>query len=261
MTDTFPSCPTCGHLVFRHIGFGTEKVEKEIKKMFPGARILRADGSTMRTKKDRQKFFESTSLGNVDILIGTQMILKRHTLPKLSFIGMIDADSLLSFPDFRADEKLFHVLTRFVEIQGHSIHSCANPRIIVQTFHPENSFFQKISEKKSDIFLQYLLDEREDLFYPPFSRLITLIFQDKNETIVLSHLNSIEEKIRILLKDTDIPYRMRTVSQAKQQKKKCMFVAKIILRIPRQKIPEQLSSFFKKQSSLFTLDIDSLSFF
>lgn len=260
-TSSFPSCPHCGHLSFRPVGFGTERVEREVRKLFPGARIFRADGTTMRTEKDIRKFYEDASLGNIDILIGTQMILKGHTLPKLALVGMIDADSLLSFPDFRADEKLFHILTRFVAQTEIRRKEHADPKIIVQTFHPESTFFQRIEALDSEAFLQKILTEREDLFYPPFSRLISIVCHGKTEREALTAAQTLGETLRKLLPKNGSHYRLSVPESAKQFASKKLFESSLLLRIPAEEsLPQDIQTFLEKTDMSDTIDVDSLSF-
>lgn len=177
-TGAFPSCSHCGHLSFRSIGFGTERIEREVMKLFPGARVFRADRSSMRSLKNIQKFHEQAASGAIDVLIGTQMILKDPVLPKLSLIAMIDADSLLAFPDFRADEKMAHILYRA---------TTQAKKVIIQTFHPESSIFQNLMTLDSSVFADRILSERASLHYPPFSRLISIACQGTSASKALSY--------------------------------------------------------------------------
>ena len=260
-TGSFPSCPHCGHLTFRSVGFGTERVEREVKKLFPGACVFRVDGTTMRTEKNIQKFFTDTSAGRIDILIGTQMILKVHTLLKLTLIGMIDADSLLSFPDFRADEKLFQILTRFVEQTRRQTGISSKAKIIVQTFHPESTFFQRIEALDSEAFSHKILTEREDLFYPPFSRLISIACHGKTEQEALTTAQTFGEALRKLLPKKGSRYRLGIPESAKRIVSKKLFESSLLLRFPTDEtLPENIRSFLKKTDMSDTIDVDPLSF-
>lgn len=258
-TSSFPSCPQCGHLVFRHVGFGTERVEREIKKLFPGARIFRADGTTLKTEKTIQKFYTDASSGKIDILIGTQTILKSHSLPKLALIGMIDADSLLSFRDFRADERLFQILTRFVE-QGKS-NSNLLPKIMVQTFHPESTFFQKIQTLDSKAFSEKILEEREDLLYPPFTRFLTLSCRGKTKKTVIQSIQKLGINLKKLLPQQDSSYRITFPESATYIVAKKLFESTLLLRFPaKAPLPKTIRLFFEKIPSTCTIDVDPLSF-
>jgi len=257
-TGLFPSCPSCGHLTFRHIGFGTEKVEREVRKLFPQAHITRLDSSTIQKTKALENFMTDSLSGNIDILIGTQMVLKDPPLPRLSLIAMIDADSLLLFPDFRADERLFQDLSRAVrqvavrpgmEIQG---------QVLVQTFHPESAFFQKVSTLTSSAFLLTVMSDRQDLFYPPVARLMTLTCQGKTEKEVIKK----EKRISTILKET-MPqeYRLRTSSVVQFLKKQHSFESDIFLRFPSttDSFPKEVTEKLKDVASDCIIDTDPIT--
>ncbi len=251
-TGSFPNCPQCGHLSFRHIGLGAEKVEKEALKIFPSARVLRADGSTIRTLQDARRLYEKVSSDGVDILIGTQMILKGPTLPKLALIGMIDADSLLALPDFRSDEKLFHILERAVK----------QSRVILQTFHPENAFFQKISHLDSQEFSEQMLTERESLFYPPFSRLISIVCQEKTQEKSEETVQALYKSLKKLFPKGDIRYRLSSPQPIRSKFTQKIFRNSLLLRIPSEKpLAENIRMFLQKNSALCVIDVDPISFF
>jgi primosomal protein N' len=260
-TSSFPSCPHCGHLSFRHVGFGTERVEREIKKLFPRARVFRADATTLRTERNIQKFYTEASSGNIDILVGTQMVLKGHALPKLALIGMIDADSLLSFPDFRADEKLFQILMRFVKQSEKLEKKSSFPKIIVQTFHPESTFFQRITELDSEKFSRKILSEREELFYPPYSRLISIICHGKTEKRTLAATQKFGLELRKLFPKKQARYRLSNSESTKQLFTKKLFESSLLLRIPApEPIPENIRLFLEKTNISHIIDVDPLSF-
>ncbi|MEK9151088.1 MAG: primosomal protein N' [Patescibacteria group bacterium] len=259
-SGSFPSCPSCGHLSFRHVGFGTDRVEREVMGMFPGARTFRADGSTMRAPESARKLYEKISENDIDILIGTQMILKGPVLPKLALIGMIDADSLLSFPDFRADEKLFQILERAVKQTG-ALEKSRKGKVIIQTFHPESTFFQRITALDSEAFSNQILTEREELAYPPFSRLISIICQGhtKKETDVSAQ--TLEVSLRGLLPKGDSRYRLSAPQSAKRKFSRKAFESTLLLRIPDDRpIAENIDAFLRKNNTAYIIDVDPLSF-
>jgi primosomal protein N' len=260
ISSTFPSCPHCGHLSFRHVGFGTERVEREIKKLFPGARVFRADKTTLRTEKQIEKFYQEASRGNIDILIGTQAILKSHALPKLSLIGMMDADSLLSFPDFRADEKLFQVLWRF---RKHTVKDGSRPlppKIVVQTFHPESTFFQNITSSDTETFLQKILREREDLFYPPCARMYVVTCHGSIEKKVVASIQVLGQDLEALLVEDKQHYRLSIPEKARYLFSKKTFSCSLIIRIPaNQTLPVSVKTYLEKMPLTDSIDVDPLS--
>jgi primosomal protein N' (replication factor Y) len=176
-TGIFPKCEKCGGIVFKNAGLGTQKVEKEISDLFPFAKILVADMENSKKKNFQNELYSKFSQGLANVLIGTQMIAKGWDLPRVALIGIIDADNLLSFPDFATEEKTFSLL---VQAAGRTNRLKADfPGIVVvQTFQPENSTINLAAKKDYENFYKKEIQERKALDFPPFGKLIKLIFQD-----------------------------------------------------------------------------------
>ncbi|MFZ2299977.1 MAG: primosomal protein N', partial [Candidatus Moraniibacteriota bacterium] len=258
-TGSFPSCPHCGHLSFRHIGFGTDRVERETAKLFPGARIFRADGSTMRTSDSAEQLYEKVSHGGIDILIGTQMILKGPTLPKLALVGMIDADSLLTFPDFRADEKLFQILSRAARQTSIADPSGRLGKVIIQTFHPESSFLRNIMTL-GDRFTERMLAERQDLSYPPFSRFVSITCQGKTEAEAQKSAEAIRISLQNLFPKGDPRYRISTPQASRKSHLRKIPGSSLHMRIPAEEpLADTIRILLKKISSACIIDVDPLT--
>lgn len=252
-TALFPNCPRCGHLSFRHIGFGTERIEREVLRLFPGARIFRADGSTMRKPGAAERLHEKITSGSIDILIGTQMILKGPALPKLSLIAMIDADSLLAFPDFRADERLFQDIFRGRLRVG------PRGKVVIQTFHPEGTFFQRVTTEDRDTFTGRILAEREALGYPPFSRLISIFLQGKTEEETKEKSSRFFEELeRLIGKKKE--FRVSPPLPPVALRRAGTFRGQIFLRVPEDEpLPPTLRSLLLKHDKELIIDVDPLS--
>ncbi len=253
-TGLFPKCPQCGHLSFRNIGFGTERVEKEVRKMFPGASVFRADSSTMRKPGAAEDLYEKSASGKIDILIGTQMILKDFALPKLALIGMIDADSLLSFPDFRSDERLFQHLERAVKRVGPG-------QVVIQTFHPESAFLQQVSAYDSYEFAKRLTADREGLGYPPFSRLVALSFRDPDPKKAERLAGKAAESLKQAFLKQHLPIRQSAPRTARTLQRQRISESAFLLRVPvSEELPyAELRPFAKDTSCI--IDVDPLSFY
>lgn len=251
-SPAFPSCPSCGHLSFRHVGFGTEKVEREVAKRFPKARVMRLDASTQKSASGINTVVENGLRNEIDILIGTQMILKDPPLPKLSLIAMIDADSLLLFPDFQADERLYRDISRAVR----QVAEKEGGNVLIQTFRPENAFFQKTQNLTGKEMAEKILSEREELSYPPYSRFLSLTCQgtEKEATTKAKTLHS------TISASLPPEYRLFPPRQTHFLKKKARFESVILLRIPNDKeIPDSLKSLLKRVNKDCIIDIDPIS--
>ena len=256
-TPLFPSCPTCGNLTFRHIGFGTERVEREVRKLLPHARIFRLDSTTSRLTPPEILYQKGLS-GEIDILIGTQMILKDPPLPKLSLVAMIDADSLLLFPHFRADERLFQDLSRAVHQVTNHPKNKPGGRVFIQTFHPESAFLQKIATLKSSDILTSILTDRKELSYPPFFRFLTLICQGKSEKSAQNKAEALRIQLQEKLPKT---YRVRQSSTVRFLKKQSLFESDLLLRFPatNDALSETLVTLLRDVSKDCIIDVDPLT--
>ncbi len=261
-TSLFPSCPTCGHLSFRNVGFGTERIEKEVTRAFPGARIFRADSQTMRKGGMSEELYQKAVSGKIDILIGTQMILKDPPLPKLSLIAMIDADSLLSFPNFLADERFFQHLTRAVNqvASAKDLSLAIDQKVIVQTFHPESTFFQRISGLGNQEIFEQIVAEREALSYPPFSRLISITYQGKTSEDTEKTIRVIFETLeQVLPKAKGI--RISPPQPPRSLKRRDSFESSLVIRIPKTSpSPHEIILTVLKKHKHCIVDVDPISF-
>lgn len=254
-TSLFPHCVTCNGLSFRHIGFGTEKIEKEVLRLFPKAKVVRLDSTTLRTGKTLETIYHKEQEGSIDILIGTQMVLKDPPLPSLSLVAMIDADSLLLFPDFQADERLFQDLSRAVrQIQRRGKRAPSLGKVFVQTFRPESAFLGKATRLDSGSFMKQTLREREELFYPPFSQLITLTCQEKTEKATTKKSTILYDKLKEILPRH---YRLHSPSAPYFLKKQQLFQSTLLLRFPAHTpLNATIQNFFISHSKDYTIDVD-----
>lgn len=162
-------CPECREARIQSFGLGTEGVEKEAKRLFTYASVARMDRDTTTRKNSHHRILRSLEKGEIDILIGTQMIAKGHDLPKVTLVGVVSADTSLGLPDFRASERTFQLLT---QVAGRAGRRELAGRVIVQTLNPEHYSIQKARFHDFVGFYEEEIDFRKELNYPPFSRLI-----------------------------------------------------------------------------------------
>jgi primosomal protein N' (replication factor Y) (superfamily II helicase) len=193
-SDVIPErCPVCGNTHIRFMGFGTEKVEEEIKTLFPTAVVARMDTDTTRGKYAHQTIISAFEKGETDILVGTQMVSKGLDFERVSLVGILNSDNLMHFPDFRAFERGFQILT---QIMGRAGRHEENGLVILQTRKPKHPVVQAAINGDYIAFYNEQIKERQMFRYPPFYRLILLSVQHKNKA--KADIASSELKKRIL---------------------------------------------------------------
>jgi primosomal protein N' (replication factor Y) (superfamily II helicase) len=172
------TCPNCGGRQIRYFGLGTERVEAEVGRLCPQARLLRWDQDTA-AGPDHERFLQAFIDHRADVLIGTQMIAKGLDLPLVTLVGVISADTGLYLPDFSAAERTFQLLT---QVAGRAGRSPRGGQVIVQTYNPDHYAVQAAAGHDYAAFYRQELDYRRRLGYPPFSRLVALRFSDQDPT-------------------------------------------------------------------------------
>ena len=175
------TCPTCGSTKVKTIGFGTEKLEDQLQILFPAARILRMDLDTTRAKNAYQQIISEFETGEVDMLVGTQMITKGLDFDRVSLVGIFDADRIIHFPEFRATERAFQMLTQVSGRAGRR--GGRRGRVLIQTNNPQQLILQKIIDNDYKGLYDEEIQERQNFNYPPFSRLIKLTVRHPEQHI------------------------------------------------------------------------------
>lgn len=170
-------CPTCGHEGMKAYGFGTERLEQELREAFPDSRIARVDRDSTRRKGQTFLILKRFSEREIDIMVGTQMITKGYDFPEVTLVGVIAADLSLGFPDFRAGERTFQILS---QVGGRAGRGEQIGKVIVQTFNPAHYAIVTAKDHDYPSFFQRERELREQLGYPPFSYLACLRLQGNN---------------------------------------------------------------------------------
>lgn len=175
------SCEECSGIKLETMGVGTEQVEKELKVIFPEARIARMDRSIIKGRKDLEEILNTINAKEVDIVIGTQMIAKGHDFPGVSLVGILVADASLNIPDFRAHEKTFQAMT---QVSGRAGRAQIAGEVVVQTINPEHPVLIAAAENKVVDFYRQELAARKQFGFPPYQRMVMLRFQHRNLSTV-----------------------------------------------------------------------------
>ena len=174
-------CPKCGSDKIRYFGTGTQKLEQEIKKQFPNSTTIRMDIDTVTKKNSHEQILNKFKNENIDILIGTQMVVKGHHFPNVTLVGVIAADSSLNIDDYRANERTFQILT---QVAGRAGREKLEGKVIIQTYNPDNFSIRTAQKQNYDEFYKIEVALRKQLKYPPFCDIIVMRFEGTNETEV-----------------------------------------------------------------------------
>ena len=170
-------CPECQSAALKQYGLGTERLEKEVKVLFPKARVGRLDRDTASHRGKSSEILNDVKEQRLDILIGTQMITKGHDFPQVTLVGVVAADLSLFFPEYHAGERTFQLLT---QVAGRAGRGDSPGQVYIQTFHPEHCALTSTQNHDYQAFYQSELHSRQLLGYPPFTRLALLTIQGKN---------------------------------------------------------------------------------
>lgn len=193
-TERVPEqCPNCESKDIKGRGYGTEKIEDEIMEVFPDARIARMDLDTTRTKNAYERLINDFSAGKTNLLIGTQMVSKGLDFDHVSVVGILDADNMLNYPDFRAYE---HAFTMMAQVSGRAGRKGKQGLVILQTKNPELPVIQQVVNNSYMAFYKSQLEERTAFHYPPFFHLIYIYIKHRNNDIVESASMELGSRIR-----------------------------------------------------------------
>jgi primosomal protein N' (replication factor Y) (superfamily II helicase) len=186
------TCPACRGKRIRSYGLGTEKLEEEVKNLFPHARIDRMDSDTTARKGAHEKILKALDRRDIDILVGTQMITKGHDFPYITLVGVISADTSMNIPDFRAAERTFQLLT---QVSGRGGRGASPGRVIIQTFNPGHYAIIRAKDHDYIGFYDTELALRRALLYPPFTRIVNIQVSSLSRDRAVEGLKGLQQLI------------------------------------------------------------------
>jgi primosomal protein N' (replication factor Y) len=181
------ACPECGDQDLQPMGRGTQRVEEHLAELFPQARILRIDADSTRRKGSAQSLFASVHAGEVDILVGTQMVAKGHDFARLGLVGVLNADAMLFAHDFRAPERLF---AQLMQVAGRAGRHTEGGEVLIQTGYPEQHVYQALVRHDYAGFARHALEERESTGLPPFAHQALLTAEARELAQALAFLQA-----------------------------------------------------------------------
>jgi len=186
-------CPKCRGSRMIYLGIGTEQVEETVRGLFPSARVARMDRDTTQRKGSHQKIIAAMAQGEVDILIGTQMVTKGHDFPGVTLVGVLCGDLSLQFPDFRASERTFQLLA---QVAGRAGRGERPGEVMIQTFQPDHASIAFATAHDYISFYQGEMQSRKGGFYPPYCRLTRLLLRHRREEAVVRGAESLTALIK-----------------------------------------------------------------
>jgi len=232
-------CKACGSNRLKMAGYGTERIEEEIKEIFPDANIARIDLETTRKKAAYDRLIEKFDEQELDILVGTQMISKGLDFKNVQLAGIINADQMLNFPDFRAFERSFQMM---VQVAGRAGRLNKRGMVVVQTSYPEHPVILKVIQHDFDGFYKNEIVERKKYKYPPFYRLIQITLIDKNKMRAKEAADLLAKNLRIKLQDRVLGPEFPYVSRIRNK-----YHIQILLKLEREMSPMGVRNYIREQ--------------
>lgn len=216
-------CPCCGSTDLRTRGYGTEKIEEQVREVFPEARIARMDLDTTRTRNAYERIINDFSAGRTNILIGTQMISKGLDFDRVSVVGILGCDSMLNFPDFRAYEHAFMMMS---QVSGRAGRKNRRGLVVLQTKSPQLSVVQQVVRNDYAALYSDQIAERQAFRYPPYYRLVYVFLKHRQDAVVQTAAIEMGARLRQLFADRVLGPDKPAVAKVKQQN-----IRKLVLKL------------------------------
>jgi primosomal protein N' (replication factor Y) (superfamily II helicase) len=229
-----PQCPKCQSAQLKTRGMGTEKIEDEISKLFPQARIARMDLDTTQSKTAFEKIIHQLETQKIDILVGTQMVTKGLDIEHVGLVGVLNADNLLNFPDFRAHERAFQLM---MQVSGRSGRKEKEGKVVIQTSQPTHQVIQFLKNDDYEGFFRKHIVERKSFLYPPWFRMIKIIAKHKNPAVLDAAAMFLAMALRNMQKFIVLGPEYPLIGRVQQ-----LYTKEIWLKIARNKKPDDIKS-------------------
>jgi primosomal protein N' (replication factor Y) len=226
--STYPklvTCPACGSNNWLEKNFGTEKIEEQLEVDFPKYRIARMDVDSIRGKTAHDSLIRSFEEHRLDILVGTQMVVKGLDFDKVSLVGILDADGLLSFADFRVNERAFQLME---QVSGRAGRKDEQGRVLIQATNIKHPVLQMVQQHDYRQFYGYEIENRRQFFYPPYSRIVLLTLKHKEEGVVSAAADQLANSLQQDLKEYIVGPAAPVVNRIRNQ-----FLKEILIKLPK----------------------------
>lgn len=253
------TCEACGSPALYTMGFGTQQIETELKGFFPNYNIARMDLDTTRGKYDYYKIIEAFQSQEIDILVGTQMLSKGLDFSNVSLVGVLNADAMLYFPDFRAYERSFQML---VQVSGRAGRQNDKGKVIIQTHHPEHEILKYVQENDFNSMYESQLKDRQVFKYPPYCRLIRITLKHKDYTRLWEASQWLATSMKNYFNDLVLGPATPSIARIRK-----LYIKNILIKIPLdqshqdikkriQHIKNHFQSISAYRSIRFNIDVD-----
>ncbi|MCZ4320166.1 primosomal protein N' [Aequorivita viscosa] len=254
------SCLACGSETLDTKGFGTEQIETELKSLFPNHSIARMDQDTTKGKHAYSKIIEALENEEIDILVGTQMLAKGLDFRNIRLVGVMNADNLLNFPDFRAHERSFQLLQ---QVSGRAGRTQKRGKVLIQTYNPYHQILKQVSVNDFEGMYKEQLEERYNFKYPPFYRTVKLIFKDKNLARVQKASVWFGQALEIQFKENVLGPEPPPIGRIKNK-----YIINLLVKIPKKQSLEKTKKYIENVRRSFnaikefssvqiTIDVDN----
>ncbi len=227
--STYPkliTCPACGNNNWLEKNFGTEKIEEQLEEDFPKNKVARMDVDSVRGKKAHDELIQLFELHRFDILVGTQMVVKGLDFDKVSLVGILDADGLLSFADFRVNERAFQLME---QVSGRAGRKDEQGKVMIQATNVKHHILQLVQQHDYKQFYSYEIVSRQQFFYPPYSRIVLLTLKHKDKNIVEAASEKLATLLRQDLKEYIVGPAAPVVNRIRNQ-----YLMEILIKLPKE---------------------------
>ena len=242
------SCGACGSKKLKMLGFGTEKIEDELNVYFPKIRMQRMDLDSTRAKDAYSNIISSFENREVDILIGTQMVTKGLDFDNVGLVGILSADQLLNFPDFRSFERSYHLMS---QVAGRAGRKEKRGKVVIQTFEPNHWIIQKVMQHDYAGFYSQEILERRNFNYPPFFRMIVLKLKHRKQDTLEVGAATLAKSLQATFKDRVLGPEVPSVGRVRN-----FYLKNITLKFERDASPKKVKEIIKQKIDAFQSDHD-----